>query len=125
MNQMQSQVEEFHRAFNVHKPESIEPLSGHVSALRLKLIDEEVAEFKESVEKAMPLDDQIKELCDVLYVVLGAAVSMGIKDIEPFFAEVHRSNMTKLWADGKPRMRTDGKVLKPDTYSQANFKGIN
>jgi len=38
-----------------------------------------------------------------------------VKDIS--FAEVHRSNMSKLGEDGKPILReSDGKVLKGPNY---------
>jgi len=40
------------------------------------------------------------------------------------FKEVHRSNMSKLYPDGKPRYRADGKVKKPDSYSPADIGSI-
>lgn len=54
----------------------------------------------------------MKELCDVLYVTIGTAVAMGL-DIEPFFEEVHKANMSKL--EGVVETK-DGKVQKSDTY---------
>lgn len=53
----------------------------------------------------------IDGLCDLLYVTYGAAVRSGI-DLEPFFAEVHRSNMEKTGGD----TRADGKILKPEGW---------
>lgn len=44
--------------------------------------------------------------------------------IETAFDEVHRSNMSKVQSDGTVKYREDGKVLKPDTYSKANIKGV-
>jgi predicted HAD superfamily Cof-like phosphohydrolase len=52
-----------------------------------------------------------KELADLLYVAYGTAHCFGI-DLERVFAEVHRSNMSKLPAT----MRDDGKVLKGPNY---------
>lgn len=50
----------------------------------------------------------IDGLCDSIYVELGAAVTFGI-NLQPFFDEVHRANMTK---DGGA-IRENGKLLKP------------
>jgi predicted HAD superfamily Cof-like phosphohydrolase len=60
--------------------------------------------------------DAIDGLADILYVVFGTAVAMGI-DLSPFFDEVHRSNMTKVGGE----KRADGKVLKPETYEPPNL----
>jgi predicted HAD superfamily Cof-like phosphohydrolase len=60
-----------------------------------------------------------KELADLLYVVYGTAVSLGI-DMEPVFKEVHRSNMSKVGG----YKREDGKWVKPPTYSPADILPI-
>jgi len=52
---------------------------------------------------------------DGIVVRLGLLLSMGIRP-DAAWCEVHRSNMSKLPADGKPRYREDGKVLKPETF---------
>jgi predicted HAD superfamily Cof-like phosphohydrolase len=36
------------------------------------------------------------------------------------YAEVHRSNMSKLGPDGRPVRRHDGKVLKGPNYREAD-----
>lgn len=64
-----------------------------------------------------------KELADLLYVVYGSAYSMGIP-IDEVFAEVHRSNMSKLGEDGKPIYREDGKVLKGKNFSPADIEKV-
>ncbi|WP_425825615.1 MazG nucleotide pyrophosphohydrolase domain-containing protein [Streptomyces fractus] len=64
-----------------------------------------------------------KELADVLYVTYGAADALGI-DLPAVFAEVHRSNMSKLDADGRVLRRGDGKVLKGSGYRPANLDGL-
>ena len=49
----------------------------------------------------------------------GAFLSFGMQGVkEEAFEEVHRSNMSKLGADGKPiRRESDGKVMKgPDFF---------
>ena len=61
-----------------------------------------------------------KELADLLYVVYGAADSLGIP-LDVAFREVHRSNMSKFGPDGKAIRRDDGKVLKGPNYSPADM----
>lgn len=122
MNPMQAKVKAFHEKFGGADPASPQIPSADVQPLRLKLIREETREFREA-SAAGDLPAAIKELCDLLYVVLGKANAYGV-DIEPFFDEVHRSNMTKLWPDGSIHKNSDGKVLKPETYSPANIERI-
>jgi predicted HAD superfamily Cof-like phosphohydrolase len=62
-----------------------------------------------------------KELADVLYVVYGTADLLEIP-LEAVFREVHRSNMSKV-VDGQVIRREDGKILKPDTYREADVHG--
>lgn len=59
-------------------------------------------------------------VADLLYVVLGTAVSCGI-DIEPVYTEVHRSNMTKFIDGG---FRDDGKYVKGPSYQKADIKRL-
>jgi predicted HAD superfamily Cof-like phosphohydrolase len=63
-----------------------------------------------------------KELADVLYVVYGTADLLEIP-LEAVFAEVHRSNMSKVREDGTVLRREDGKILKPDSYREADVHG--
>jgi predicted HAD superfamily Cof-like phosphohydrolase len=82
------------------------------------LIEEEASEFAEAA-RAGDVVGTIDALCDLLYVTYGAAVSLGI-DIEPFFGEVHRSNMAKR---GGSR-RADGKWLKPAGWQPPDLQRI-
>ena len=61
-----------------------------------------------------------KELADLLYVTIGAAVTFGLP-LEEVFYEVHKSNMSKLGEDGKPIMRSDGKILKGPFYKEPDL----
>lgn len=61
----------------------------------------------------------IDGLCDLLYVTFGTAVAWGI-DLDPFFEEVHRANMTKL---AGPK-REDGKQLKPEGWTPPDIEGL-
>ena len=89
--------------------------------LRLELIQEEVAELIAGVAKK-DFENVAKELVDILYVVYGMGHSLGI-NLDECFAEVHRSNMSKL-EDGKVLYRPDGKVMKGKYYSPAVLEGI-
>jgi predicted HAD superfamily Cof-like phosphohydrolase len=65
-----------------------------------------------------------RTLQDLLDFTHAVARACGIK-IEPVFAEVQRSNMSKLWEDGTVHRReSDGKILKPPTYSPADIDGV-
>jgi predicted HAD superfamily Cof-like phosphohydrolase len=44
--------------------------------------------------------------------------------IEEVFAEIQKSNMSKLGADGKPIYREDGKVLKGPDYFKPNIAKV-
>ena len=57
---------------------------------------------------------------DTKVVTDGTALACGI-DLEPVFAEVHRSNMSKF-IDGT--FREDGKYVKGPSYSRAAIKPI-
>ena len=122
MNPMQAKVKEFHETYGLNDPASPQIPNADVRRLRMRLIFEEAHEFHEASEQG-DLPAALKELSDLLYVVLGAANAYGV-DIEPFFDEVHRSNMTKVWPDGTVRKDAEGKVLKPPTYVPANIERI-
>jgi len=84
--------------------------------LREDLIQEELDELHNSDE----LHEVADAIGDLLYVVYGTAIAYGI-DIEPIFAEIHRSNMSKF-IDGY--RRADGKWVKGPSYSPANLEPI-
>lgn len=93
-----------------------------VQKMRVKLIREELKELIEAIK-----DNDIVEvadaLTDILYVTYGAGHAFGV-DLDACFAEVQRSNMTKLGADGKPVYRDDGKVIKGPNYSEPDLQKV-
>jgi predicted HAD superfamily Cof-like phosphohydrolase len=93
-----------------------------VKQLRCALIEEEAAEFRAAVESG-DLIGLADAIADLLYVVYGAALTFGIPVLE-VFAEVHRSNMTKLDDNGLPVYREDGKVLKGPNFSPPDLVPI-
>jgi len=109
-------VAAFHRAFGLpcqNVPTADVP--ADLAALRVRLLAEEASEFAAAAE-AGDLVAIADALADVLYVAYGSAITYGI-DLDAVVAEVHRSNMSKLDADGRPVLREDGKVLKSSRYS--------
>tara|TARA_Y100000996_G_scaffold376431_1_gene327808 strand:+ start:580 stop:948 length:369 start_codon:yes stop_codon:yes gene_type:complete len=88
--------------------------------LRLKLIQEELNEFKEAI-KNRDIIEVADALTDILYVTYGAGHSFGI-NLDKCFDEVQRSNMSKLGEDGKPIYNEFGKVMKGPNYSKPDLK---
>jgi predicted HAD superfamily Cof-like phosphohydrolase len=106
--------------------------------MRLGLIREELGELYEAcgyevgewleVEPVRQMDrtDVVAAadaLGDLEYVVNGMALGMGIP-LPAVVKEIHRSNMTKLGADGKPIYREDGKILKGPDYEQPDLRKV-
>ncbi|WP_263729918.1 nucleoside triphosphate pyrophosphohydrolase family protein [Cellulomonas sp. SG140] len=132
---MIEQVRQFHETFG--HPVASAPTVGDkaLRELRFDLISEELDELFEALgdagacacDSATVTEPDLVEMADALgditYVVIGAALAFGI-DLEAVVAEIHRSNMSKLGADGKPIYREDGKVLKGPGYSRPNLRPI-
>jgi predicted HAD superfamily Cof-like phosphohydrolase len=113
-------------------------LNSDFDKMKLKLVREEWDEVCDAVYnelhndvyldeyKATPeqlKENILKEMCDLVYVILGYAIYRGW-DFDTAFNRVHASNMSKIPADGVIKRRADGKVLKPDTYKPANLGGL-
>lgn len=62
----------------------------------------------------------LNKLLDVTYE---AGKVSGI-NLDACFKEVHRSNMSKLGADGKPIFRADGKVLKGPNFTPPDLTRV-
>ena len=88
--------------------------------LRYNLIKEELDELSSAI-KDKDIIEVADALTDLLYVVYGAGHSWGI-DLDKCFAEVQRSNMSKLGKDGKAIYNEHGKVMKGLNYSKPNLK---
>ena len=90
-----------------------------INNLRINLIEEELKEFKEAILKK-DLKEVADALTDILYVTYGAGHAFGI-DLDKCFAEVQKSNMSKLGLDGKPIYNDKGKVMKGPNYFKPNL----
>lgn len=137
MTAKQNLVARFMESFGQPFPsEPTMPKPG-VITLRYDLIKEEADELL----FAETLVEYLDAICDLLYVVYGAANAAGLNAVlvEAAFLEVHRSNMSKLWTQAEkdaykdgdmqwtPRFdqwiaKRDGKVIKSPSYSPADLK---
>lgn len=121
-------VREFNTAFGIKTP------SPYLSSARIQkeLIDEEFSELNdayaewEAAPAHTPRDDNARKdlldaICDSIYVLIGLALKMGF-DLDGAFAEVHRSNMSKLGPCGEPILREDGKILKGPNFEAPDLE---
>ena len=88
--------------------------SDKINKLRVDLIEEELEELKEAINKK-DLQETIDALTDILYVTYGAGHAFGV-NLDKCFEEVQNSNMSKLGDDGKPIYNEAGKVMKGPYY---------
>ena len=93
--------------------------SDKINKLRVDLINEELEELKEAINKK-DLQETIDALTDILYVTYGAGHAFGV-DLDKCFEEVQNSNMSKLGDDGKPIFNENGKVMKGPNYFKPNL----
>lgn len=134
-------VREFMRAFGQRVPDGVEMPGPELVRLRHRLTEEENDEMRDACDVVAYFDACL----DKLYVALGDCVAAGFtaEQIAKGFAEVHRSNMSKMWdyfeiEPGIPEgctcthvteeayivRRADGKVVKSPSYSPANLGPI-
>jgi len=130
-NKMQAQVMEFHRAMGQPVGSQARVLPAERVAVRMELIREEF--FDEMIPAAYLGDivETVDAAIDLLYVTFGLLVEMGV-NAAPLFDEVHRSNMSKLAADGSPIIAGpndpdgifEGRVKKGPNYFRPNLARI-
>lgn len=135
MNKQQKQVRDFNIAIQTPRRQTPGMPSAEIRLLRARLILEEALEvccalgvsieslvkreegicdlqdLRFHVNNAPDMPELIDGLCDIKYVVDGTADVLGV-DLEPFFEEVHHTNMQKL-AGPKD---ANGKQLKPEGW---------
>lgn len=117
MDHFQQCVLEFHRSKKCISNDSPTLIDGQSMVRRASLISEEFAEFLKAARTSDMLG-MCDALADLLYVTYGTCVELGI-DIQPFFEEVHRSNMTKVAAHD-----VGGKVMKGAGYIPPDLGAI-
>lgn len=112
---LQSCIAEFQKKFGFYCNQT--PGFMHTT-LRKDLIVEECEELVRAVE-GNDLVEAADALCDIIYVVMGAAVTWGI-DLGPLMEEVHQSNMAKEGGGFK----NNGKVKKPVGWQPPRIKEL-
>lgn len=118
-------VKAFHKAFGLAIKEKPEVNIGEDrTLLRFNLMKEENEEYLEAV-KNNDIIETADALGDMLYILCGTIIEHGMQyKIDEVFAEIQRSNMSKLGANGKPIYREDGKVMKGPKYFKPNIKEV-
>ena len=109
------QAKEFRQAYSVAN-------SPNGTLTQKSLIDEEWSEFHEAFH-LKDEHEQLKELCDLVYVCYQFAANKGW-DLDEAMDRVHKSNMSKLDENGQPIYRQDGKVLKGPNYKPPNLTDL-
>lgn len=110
MSPEQAMVKAFHEKYGAPVQDRPAQIGEKDRLRRARLIVSEAAEFLEAADQD-DFVEMVDALADILVVTYGAAVEMGV-DLEPVFAEVHRSNMSKN--GGKD---AGGKILKGPAFS--------
>lgn len=121
-------VRDFHTKYGAGVDEE---LTEDNLSLRLALINEEYEEVWQEFydqydwndfydKKPEQIDKKAltKELSDLIYVVIGTGVQLGLP-LEEVFKRTHYSNMTK-----SAEKREDGKVLKGENYVPPNLDDL-
>ena len=112
-------VKKFMQTFGQQIKEKAEFPDEKITKLRYELIEEELQEFKEAIDKK-DIKEVADALTDILYVTYGAGHAFGI-NLDKCFQEVQNSNMSKLGVDGKPIYNDKGKVMKGPNYFKPNL----
>ena len=113
-------VKTFMKTFGQETKVKAEFPKEKIVKLRYDLIHEELKELQNAME-TRNLKEIADALTDLLYVTYGSGHAYGI-NLDKCFAEVQRSNMSKLGQDGKPIYNEKGKVMKGPNYFEPNLK---
>jgi predicted HAD superfamily Cof-like phosphohydrolase len=144
-------VSEFHKTFGAPILDTPQIPSKERCELRVSLLQEELNELKEAIEKG-DVVEVADALADIQYVLSGAVLEFGLGEkFDTLFDEVQRSNMSKACTSQQEAIETllhykqkdgtegfykevdgkwlvyrtvDNKVLKSINYSPANLSDI-
>ena len=120
---LSEQAKEFRSKYKIKNS-----ISRDSRAYQKNLIAEEFNEFVEADDDMFrvgspPKEACLKELADLVYVCYQYAENQGWF-LDEALDRVHKSNLSKLGADGKPIYREDGKVLKGPGYKPPDLSDL-
>jgi predicted HAD superfamily Cof-like phosphohydrolase len=118
-------VKKFHDVFGISSLESPQGVIDEKDyILRYNLMKEENEEYLDACNRG-DLIEIADALGDKMYILFGTILKHGLQyKIEEVFDEIHRSNMSKLDAEGNPIFREDGKIMKSDRYFRPDIKAV-
>lgn len=90
---------------------------------RYGLLAEEFREYREALD-ANDFVETLDALGDILYVLVGSIVNTYGVSLFDLMTEIHRSNMTKLDANGNVLKNAAGKVVKGPNFSPPDLAPI-
>ena len=125
MQEQIAAVTKFHEVYRIpHYSEPTVAIEESLIHLRHRLMAEENDEYLEAALQGN-LVEVADALGDMLYILCGTLITHGMQGkIEEVFAEIQRSNMSKLGEDGQPIYREDGKVMKGPNYFRPDIASI-
>ena len=123
MRKVMSDIKEMMELFEQEVQEKAEFPDAETRKLRRGLLREEYEEYVDA-EEANDLVEVADALADMVVIIAGTAHAYGIP-LDRVWDAVHRSNMAKRDPEtGQLRKREDGKVIKPDSWTEPDIKSI-
>lgn len=119
-------VSDFQSKFGQGYVGPIRELPASVAALRKKLVLEESQELIDAVDRG-ELEEQLDANADLLYVILGNVVQLGMTDvfIEAFW-RVHTANMQKALVKSRHGSKRDSPrdIVKPEGWVKPDMTDL-
>jgi len=120
-------LKEYHKTAGLATDLDINNLTDfELVRMRWLLIEEESEELDEAMQEELGsnMDGVLKEMADLVYVIVGWCVTFGY-DFDEVFKRVHENNMGRMYQpDGTIEYRADGKVQKNKDYPAINLKDL-
>ena len=120
-------LKEYHKTAGLATDLDINNLTDfELIRMRWLLIEEESEELDEAMQEELGsnMDGVLKEMADLVYVIVGWCVTFGY-DFDEVFKRVHENNMGRMYQpDGTIEYRADGKVQKNKDYPAINLKDL-
>lgn len=119
-------VREFQRKFNQGYAGPPRELPASVASLRKKLTLEESTELVLAIDRG-ELDEQLDALVDLLYVLIGTAVQLGVdRVLAEAFWRVHQANMKKVLVPSRLESKRDSAwdIVKPEGWSKPDLSDL-